>query len=110
MHIRRSLAALMLLVSAAAFADAGKVNGTLTMNGNVSKLIYAYAVPRPDPFDKSKTVTCVIVSDTDLPQSALIDDMELMSATMKTPINGIQWLINGEKDVVSLQIYTTHRK
>jgi len=110
MHIRRSLAALMLLVSAAAFADAGKVNGTLTMNGNVSKLKYAYAVPRPDPFDKSKTTTCVIVSDIELPQTALLDDMELMSATMKTPMNGIQWLINGEKDVISLQIYTTHRK
>lgn len=110
MYIGRSLAALTLLVSAAAFADAGKVNGTLTMNGNVSKLKYAYAVIRPDPFDKKKTVTCVIASDTELPQTALLDDMELMSATMKTPINGLQWLINDEKDVISLQIYTTHRK
>ena len=110
MYVRRSLAALLILVASAAFADTGKVSGTLTMNGNVSKLKYAYAVPRPDPFDKSKTDTCVIVSDIELPQTALLDDMELMSATMKTPINGIQWLINGEKDVISLQIYTTHRK
>jgi hypothetical protein len=110
MYIRRSLAALILLVSAAAFADAGKVNGTLTMNANVSKLKYAYAVTRSDPFDKKKTVTCVIATDTELPQSALLDDMGLMEVTMKTPLNGIQWLINDEKDVISLQIYTTHRK
>jgi hypothetical protein len=110
MYIRRSLAALILLVSVSAFADAGKVNGTLTMNGNVANLKYAYAVTRPDPFDKKKTVTSVIASDIELPQTALLDDMELMSATMKTPINGIQWLINDEKDVISLQIYTTHRK
>jgi hypothetical protein len=110
MVIRRSLAALILLVSAAAFADAGKVNGTLTMNGNVSKLKYVYAVTRPDPFDKAKTTTCVIASDIELPQTALLDDMELMSATMKTPMNGITWLINDEKEVISLQIYTTHRK
>ena len=110
MYIRRSLAALILLVSTAAFAASGTVKGTLTMNGNVTNLKYAYAVPRPDPFDKSKKVTCVIVSDIELPQTALLDDMELMSATMKTPMNGIQWLINDEKDVVSLQIYTTHRK
>lgn len=110
MYIRRSLAALILLVSAAAFADAGKVNGTLTMNGKVSKLKYAYAVTRSDPFDKKKTVTCVIATDTELPQSALLDDMGLMEVTMKTPLNGIQWLINDEKDVISLQIYTTHRK
>ncbi|HEY2093400.1 MAG TPA: hypothetical protein VGJ81_16095 [Thermoanaerobaculia bacterium] len=110
MYIRRSLAALMLLVSAAAFADAGKVNGTLTMNGNVTKLKYAYAVTRSDPFDKKKAVTCVIATDTELPQSALLDDMGLMEVTMKTPLNGIQWLINDEKDVISLQIYTTHRK
>src|SRR5436305_1656074 len=110
MYIRRSLAALLLLVSVAAFADAGKVNGTLTMNANVAKLKYAYAGNRPDPFDKKKTVTSVIASDIELPQTALLDDMELMSATMKTPMNGIQWLINDEKDVISLQIYTTHRK
>ncbi|HEX7191906.1 MAG TPA: hypothetical protein VF381_10095 [Thermoanaerobaculia bacterium] len=110
MYIRRSLAALLLLVSAAAFADAGKVNGTLTMNGNVSKLKYAYAVTRTDPFDKKKSVTCVIATDVELPQSALLDDMGLMEVSMKNPLNGIQWLINDEKDVVSLQIYTTHRK
>jgi hypothetical protein len=110
MYIRRSLAALLLLVSTAAFADAGKVNGTLTMNGNVSKLKYAYAVTRSDPFDKQKKATWVIASDIELPESALLDDMGLTEVTMKTPMNGIQWLINDEKDVVSLQIYTTHRK
>ena len=110
MSIRRSLTALLLLLSTAAFADAGKVNGTLTMNGNVSKLKYAYAVHRSDPFDKTKKTTCVIATDVELPQSALLDDMGLMEVTMKTPLNGIQWLINDEKDVVSLQIYTTHRK
>jgi len=108
MYIRRSLAALTLLVSVAAFADAGKVNGTLTMNGNVAKLKYAYAVTRPDPFDKKKTVTCVIASDIELPQTALLDDMELMSATMKTPMNGLQWLINDENLVDARITWHTH--
>jgi len=110
MTFRRSLAALGLLLSTTAFADAGKVDGTLTVNGKTTKLKYAHALTRPDPFDKKKKATYVIATDVEVPQSALADDMGLMEYTMKTPINGVEWLINPEKQVVSLQIHSTNLK
>ena len=39
---------------ALASAD-GTANGTLTINGHVAKLAYAYAWRAPDSFDSSKT-------------------------------------------------------
>jgi hypothetical protein len=110
MHTRRSLAALLLLLSASAFADAGKVDGTLSVNGKTTKLKYAYAVPRKDPFDKAKMATFFIATDVELPQSALLDDFGLMDFTMKTPINGVEWLVNDEKRVVGLVIHSTNLK
>ena len=110
MKFRRSLAALVLLLSTSAFADAGKIDGTMTVNGKTTKLKHALALTRPDPFDKKKKATYVIATDVEVPQSVLADDMGLMEFTMKTPINGVEWLINGEKQVVSLQIHSTNLK
>ena len=110
MDIRRSLAALLLLLSTAAFADTGKVDGSMTVNGKTTKLKYAYAVPRKDPFDKTKSATFVIATDVELPQTALVDDMSMMEATMNKPFNGIEWLINDEKRVVGLSIHSTNLK
>ncbi|WP_395018433.1 hypothetical protein [Dongia sp.] len=52
----------------------GKAEGTLTVNGQVTEVAYAYAQSVPGFFDKSTTDTLVIVSDVPLDATALSDD------------------------------------
>jgi hypothetical protein len=52
----------------------GKAEGTLTVNGKITKVAYAYARSVPDFFDNTKTDTQVIVSDVPLDAHALADD------------------------------------
>jgi hypothetical protein len=57
----------------AAPAD-GTASGTLTVNGKVTKVAYAYARSVPGFFDKNTQDTQVIVSDVPLDAAALSDD------------------------------------
>ena len=52
----------------------GKAEGTLTVNGKVTKVAYAYARSVPGFFDKNTMDTQVIVSDVPLDAKALGDD------------------------------------
>jgi hypothetical protein len=96
---------LALAVAAAAFADAGKVTGSITANGKTTALKYGYAMPKEDPFDKKKKATFVIVSDQEVPAKALADEFEFMRWYDKANLHGFAVLINDEKSVVSGNIY-----
>src|SRR3954470_12829647 len=52
----------------------GTASGTLTVNGKVTKVAYAYARSVPGFFDKNTQDTQVIVSDVPLDAAALSDD------------------------------------
>jgi hypothetical protein len=52
----------------------GTASGTLTVNGKVTKVAYAYARSVPGFFDKNTQDTKVIVSDVPLDAAALADD------------------------------------
>jgi hypothetical protein len=72
------LAASCLLVplrAAGASADPadGTASGTLTVNGKVTQVAYAYAWAEPGFFDKNSMDTHVIVSDVPLDEKALSD-------------------------------------
>jgi hypothetical protein len=112
MAFRRSFSGLVLFLCALPlFAAPATVTGTLTVNGTTTKLTHVYAAKRTSPFDKTKPATFVIATDTELPQTALIDDMEFMKATMKMPLSGVEWLIDsGDQNVVSLVIHSPNLK
>ena len=59
--------------SPAAIAD-GKADGTLTVNGKVSKVAFAFARSVPGFFDKNVNDIQVIVSDVPLDAKALVDE------------------------------------
>jgi hypothetical protein len=80
------------------------VTGTLTVNGKVTKLQHACAVPRENPFDKTKTDTLLLLTDVELPPAALHDEFALMKATFA----GVTLQITADKSVVSGMIYSAN--
>jgi hypothetical protein len=88
----------------------GTASGTLTVNGKVTQVAYAYARQVPGFFDKNTMDTQVIVSDVPLDATALSDDFarndlaaagklhafEITIAASGTPIS-TAWRDNGFK-------------
>src|SRR5205085_12033674 len=103
MNISRTI---MLVVSLGfAAAALGSVTGSITSNGKTTALKYAVAMPKEDPFDKKKKATFVLVTDQEVPAKALADEFEFMRWYDKANLHGFAVLINGEKSVVSGNIY-----
>ena len=90
---------------AATAGDAPKVSGSITANGKTSALKYAYAMPKEDPFDKKKSATFVLVTDQEVPAAALADEFEFMRWYDKAKLKGFAVLIDGDKKVVSGNVY-----
>src|SRR2546421_7052482 len=108
MCVSRSFLALMIagaVTIAAVAGDAPKVTGSITANGKTTALKYAYAMPKEDPFDKKKKATFVVIADQEVPAKALADEFEFMRWYDKANLHGFAVLINGEKSVVSGNIY-----
>jgi hypothetical protein len=96
-----------LAVTLAALAgDAPKVSGSITANGKTLALKYAYAQPKPDPFDKKKKATFLLVTDQEVPAKALFDEFEFMTYYEKANLSGFAVLINADQRVVSGNIYS----
>ena len=113
MCISRSFLALMVALAvtiAAAAGDVPKVSGSITANGKTTVLKYAYAMPKPDPFDKKKSATFVVVTDQEVPSAALADEFEFMGWYEKANLNGFAVLIDGDKKVVSGNVYSPKLK
>lgn len=90
---------------AATAGDAPKVSGSITANGKTTALKYAVAMPKPDPFDKKKSATFVLVTDQEVPAAALADEFEFMRWYDKANLKGFAVLIDGDKRVVSGNVY-----
>jgi hypothetical protein len=65
-------------VAPAARAEGGKAEGTITVNGKVTKLSYAYARAVKGFFDRTKEDVEVVLSDVPLDAKALEDQFERM--------------------------------
>src|SRR5437870_12515136 len=107
MRISRSFLALLvsLAVAIAALGDTAKVNGSITSNGKTTALKYAVATPKEDPFDKKKKATFLLVTDQEVPASAIADEFEFMRWYDKENLHTFAVLINDEKRVVSGNVY-----
>jgi len=85
-------------------------DGTLKVNGKTFKLNHAYSGTKENPFDKKKTDIVILFTDTELPADVLKDDFALMEAQMKKPFNGVFAEVDGDKQVISGQIFSTALK
>jgi hypothetical protein len=84
----------------------GKVTGSLTANGKTFPLNHAYAQTRKDPFDKTKTVLQVIVTDQELSPAAASDDIEFMQAQDKQQLSGFTATIDADKQIISGTVFS----
>lgn len=98
-----SLCVLVFTAMAAVAADTAKVDGTLTVNGKVSKLAYGYARLAPDAFDKKTTMVVLTLSEKPLAPADVADDFGLMKLDHK--INALVFEINNDKQVISGEIH-----
>lgn len=112
MKLHGSLPGIALLLCALPLAaSTATVDGTLTVNGTSTKLTHVYAVTRANPFDKAKSATLLIATDTELPPAALVDEFEFMRATMKLPFSGIECLIDpADGSVSTLVVHSPNLK
>ena len=107
MHrFRSSLGFLFLMLIVPALAANASVTGSLTANGKTVALKHGYAQTRKDPFDKTKSVTQVIVTDQELSPAAASDDMELMQAQDKQQLSGFTATIDASKQVISATVFS----
>ena len=74
---RLALASLLVLptalVAAGAGPDEGTAAGQLVVGGKQTALAHAYARAHPDPFDKTKERTVVVLSDVSLPPEEFLE-------------------------------------
>jgi len=84
----------------AALAD-GQADGTLTVNGKITKVAYAYARSVPGFFDKNATDTQVIVSDVPLDAAALADDFQRIDMAKAGKLHAFEITIDASGTPVS---------
>lgn len=107
MHrFRSSLGSFFLMLIVPVLAANASVTGSLTANGKTVSLKHAYAQTRKDPFDKTKSVTQVIVTDQELSPAAASDDMELMQAQDKQQLSGFTATLDASKQVISATVFS----
>jgi hypothetical protein len=84
MFDRRGFSVLgILLFFVAATAMAGAAKGTFMANDKKFDLKFAHATTIPNPFDKKKTDTFLVVTDKEIPPGSLFDEFELMQLADK---------------------------
>jgi len=105
-RLRSVLALVLVEFSLPALAADGKVNGSLTANGKTFALKHAYAQMRKDPFDKTKQVLQVIVTDQELSPAAASDDIEFMQAQDKQQLSGFTATIDADKQIISGTVFS----
>jgi hypothetical protein len=96
---------LLLAATAALALPPGTASGTLTVNGKVSKLQYAYATPNA----KEKTVM-VLLADAPVPQESLTGNFGRAELAGSGKLNGIEVEIDADRNIVSGMIYSSELK
>ena len=86
--------------ASATVAD-GKADGTLTVNGKVTKVAFAYAHAVPGFFDKTKTDVEVILSDVALDAKALGDEFARMDMAKSGKLHAFEITIDAQGAPIS---------
>lgn len=86
-------------------AESGRVNGELTVNGEVTTLSYVYAVNKQGTFDESTTETEVIFSDVPLSDEAVKNWVERVKLARAGKLKCIVFTIEASKRVQRFHIF-----
>jgi hypothetical protein len=88
-------------VPSAVLAADGTAEGTLTLNGSVVPLKYAYASARPAFFDKNKEDIHVLLSDVPLNDEQRADVFELMKLGRKGAAHIVEVVLDADANPIS---------
>lgn len=105
-RFRSCLGFVLIAVSLPALASSGAVSGSLTANGKTFALKHAYAQTRKSPFDKTKSVVELIVTDQELSPAAASDNIELMQAQDKQQLSGFTATFDDTKKIISATVFS----
>ena len=101
-----ALAVLLLsAVSSRAFAQDGTATGHLTLNGETTPLTHAYASAQPGFFDKAREDIRILLSDVELPDSALGDVFELIHMGRDGRAHVVEVVLDADGAPISGAIY-----
>ena len=92
-------------VSSRAFGQDGTATGHLTLNGETTPLTHAYASAQPGFFDKAKEDIRILLSDVELPDSALADVFELIHMGRDGKAHIVEVVLDAEAAPISGAIY-----
>jgi hypothetical protein len=88
----------------AAAGEQGTATGTLTLGSATAQLTHAYALARPDTFDKTKENVLVVLSDAAIPDDALWEDFPGLKLAAAGKLHAIQVELNADRSVKSAAI------
>jgi hypothetical protein len=88
-----------------AAVEHGTAAGTLTLGSATTHLTHAYALARPDTFDKTKENVVVVLSDAAIPDDALWEDFPGLKLAAAGKLHAIQVEINADRSVKSAAIF-----
>ena len=92
-------------VSSRAWAQDGTAAGHLTLNGETTPLTRAYASAQPGFFDKTKEDVRILLSDVELPDSALEDVFELIHMGRDGKAHVVEVVLDADAAPISGAIY-----
>ena len=92
-------------MSSRALAQDGTASGHLTLNGETTPLTHAYASAQPGFFDKTKEDVRILLSDVELPQSALEDVFELIHMGRDGKAHVVEVVLDAEASPISGALY-----
>ena len=97
---------LLLIVLPVLAAGPGTASGKLTINGKTANLTHAYATRAANPFDISKQVSYIVLSDQEVPLAVLDDTPErMMKYDDDHHLSSIELMVKDEdKQVISVDI------
>jgi len=93
-----------LLLAVAASGDDGVASGKFTLGGKAVALTHAYAVARPDTFDKSQENVLIVLSDAPIPNDSLWDDFPGLKLAAAGQLHAILVVLNADRSVKSAAI------
>ena len=107
MHLRTSIAALVVFAmgSTGAYAQEGTATGTFTVNGKAATLAYAYATAEPDAADKGKELVRVTLSDVKLTRAQLNFPFGLQADMKAGKVHAVVAEIKASGKVLNTMLY-----
>ncbi len=98
------LGAALAVIAATPAGAENKIEGTLVVAGQTTKLTHVYAYAREGFFDPKKQDVVVVMTDAEVPAAALRDPFALADLAKEGKLHFVRQTINTEGQVISYEV------